>query len=243
MNSRTRLHRRLRALRADTSGLAMVEFAITLPVLLIVGLSGIEVANFAIANLRVSQIAMQTADNAARVRISIDESDVNEVMIGAQTVGAGINFGPNARVILSDLEPKTTGTAGQWIRWQRCYGAKNVASSYGVPKDSSGNTLTTGNETTKPSDQTKSVPTDGTNNTPTTGMGAAGNQVQSAASTAVMFVEVFYDYQPIVANRILGTRTLHYTAAYNVRQRTDQTMHNGGNLATSAISACSNFTS
>ena len=77
-----------------TSGLALIEFAFSLPVLLTLGLFGLETANFAMAHLRVSNIAMLTADNAARVRDSIDEADVIELFTGAKMTGASIDFAP-----------------------------------------------------------------------------------------------------------------------------------------------------
>ena len=80
------------------------------------------------AHLRVSNIAMLTADNAARVRDSIDEADVIELFTGAKMTGASINFAQNGRIILSSLEPTDGRTNRQWIRWQRCDGALNVAS-------------------------------------------------------------------------------------------------------------------
>ena len=59
--------RRLRRFSASlgncTSGLALTEFAMSVPVLLTLGLFGLETANFAMAHLRVSNIAMMTADN------------------------------------------------------------------------------------------------------------------------------------------------------------------------------------
>jgi len=58
------------------------------------------------------------------------------------------------------------------------------------------------------------------------------------AGTAVMFVEVVYDYKPIVLQRLLGARTLTYTSAFNVRQRTDQVMKNAGSLASASTAAC-----
>jgi hypothetical protein len=73
-------------------------------------------------------------------------------------------------------------------------------------------------------------------------MGPTGNQIAATPGTAVMFVEVVYDYQPIVANRLLGTQTLRYTSAFNVRQRTDQALKNAKSLATAKTSACSLYT-
>jgi hypothetical protein len=185
-------------------------------VVLTLGLGGIEVANYSIASIRCSQIAMSVADNAARVRDSIDEADINEAMIGAKQMGEGVKFAENGRIILSSLEPNAAKT-GQYIRWQRCYGKKVVTSLYGAEgKGQSDSSLK--------------------------GMGPAATAIQASTGTAVMFVEVVYDYQPIVSNRLLGALTMRYESAFNVRQRTDQTMKNGGNLATSKTSACSLYT-
>ena len=90
---------RLGRLRNDVSGVSIVEFALILPILVVIGFWGIETANFAIANLRVSQIAALTADNAGRVRDSIDEADVNELLTGAKMVGTGIDFAARGRII------------------------------------------------------------------------------------------------------------------------------------------------
>lgn len=236
------------ALRRDRSGVAMIEFAFSLPLVLLIGLVGIDTANFAIANLRVSQIAMTTADNAARVRDSIDEHDINELFIGARLVGESIRFADNGRIILSSLEPRTEapvttdGKTNQWIRWQRCYGAKEVTSSFGVPRNAANTAITNGTEasTSNPSNQLKSVPKIGTTDTPA-GMGPYGNQVAATSGTAVMFVEVVYDYQPIFWNRIVGNRTIRYKSAFNIRQRNDQVLKSGG-LATSSWSTCNRFT-
>jgi hypothetical protein len=202
----------LARLRGDCSGLAMIEFAVSLPVLLSMGLIGLEVAHYGIASLRISQIAMTTADNAARERDTIDEIDVNELMQGAKLVGASIKFSQNGRIILSSLE-QNAGKTGQWIRWQRCAGAKNVTSSYGV--QDKGKT-----DATLPA------------------MGPTGNQIAALPGSAVMFVEVVYDYQPIVGNRLLGAQTMRFTSAFNVRQRADQAIKNAKNLTSAQTSAC-----
>lgn len=223
---------RLRDLRDDADGVSIVEFALILPVLIVIGFWGVETANFAVANLRVSQIAALTADNAGRVRTSIDESDVNELMTGAKLVGTGIDFAARGRIILSDLEQNTSDATKQWIRWQRCSGAKNVTSSYGVPKKSTGTAITDATEATAPVSMADSVTTNGVSTT-NGGMGPSGNQVAAAASTAVMFVEVVYDYKPLVTDKFLGTRTIRSVSAFNVRQRTNQTLTNSGNVTPS----------
>lgn len=211
-------HLKSGTLRQDESGLALVEFALSLPILLMMGLGGVELAHYALATERVSQIAMLVADNGGRVRNSIDEIDVNEIMAGAKFVGQTIGFAQNGRIILSSLEPNAAAN-GQWIRWQRCTGAKVVGSSYGL--EDAGKTDAT-----------------------LQSMGPTGNTIAAAEKTAVMFVEVFYDYQPIVPIDYLKSRgrTMHFTAAFNVRQRSNQILRNGKSLTDDMKSLCTAYT-
>ena len=43
-----------------------------------------------------------------------------------------------------------------------------------------------------------------------------------------MVVEVVYNYQPIIPNSFLTGRQIRYESAFNVRQRTDQSLRNAG---------------
>lgn len=189
----------------DDGGLALLEFALSLPVLVTLGLVGLETANLAMAHLRVSNIAMIASDNAARVRDSIDEANVIELLTGAKMTGDSIRFRQNGRIILSSIEPNTAGaggaSTGQWIRWQRCDGAKVVTSNYG-PQGT------------------------GQTNNSLQSVGPAGNTISASSGTAIMMVEVVYDYQPLVSNSIFGARTIRYESAFNVRQRTNQAITN-----------------
>jgi hypothetical protein len=200
-----RLARFAARLRGNASGMAFVEFAMSLPVLVTLVLVGLETANLAMAHLRISNIAMLTADNAARVRDSIDEANVIELLTGSKMSGDSIRFRQNGRIILSSIEPNTAGssgaTTGQWIRWQRCDGRKNVVSRYGVQGA-------------------------GQTNASIQAVGPAGNQISASSGTAIMMVEVTYDYQPIVSNSIFGPRQIRYESAFNVRQRTNQVLSN-----------------
>jgi TadE-like protein len=191
--------------RGCESGLALVEFALSLPVLMTLGLVGLETANLAMAHLRVSNIAMMAADGAARQRDSIDEANVIELLTGAKMAGDNIQFRQHGRIILSSVERNAAGT-GQWIRWQRCDGARHTAPSYG----SQGKGQT---------DATLQY------------VGPSTNRISAASGTAVMMVEVTYDYQPIVSNSIFGPRVIRYESAFNVRQRTNQAITNVGSVA------------
>jgi hypothetical protein len=196
-----------------------------LPVLLSLGLVGLETANYAMMHLRISSIAMITADNAARVRESIDETDVNEVFLGTTLSGASIKFKERGRVILYDLEPSPDGTK-QWIRWQRCEGLKVVAPAYGRPKTAAGANITNGTEifaTNRTS--VSSAPSSATGST-MTALGPATKQIAAQPGTAVMVAEVIYDYKPLVSNALLSGTQIRYLSAFNVRQRSDHSLRN-----------------
>ncbi len=211
---------RARSIGRCNSGIAIVEFALSLPLLIGTGVGGIEVSRFVAANMQVSQIALMVADNTGRVRGSIDESDIEEVMIGARTAGEAVDFGHYGRLILSSLEPngQTGASAGQMIRWQRCFGLKNKSSSYGIQGDGA------------------------SSSSMSTGMGPSGNKITAVSGSAVMFVEVFYDYEPLMMGDLVESTELHYTAAYTVRERATQALSNLGNISAGNKRLCSRFT-
>ena len=221
--------RRLAArLRDDASGLALTEFAFALPVLLTLGLCGLETANYAMAHLRVSNVAMLTADNAARLRDSIDEADVIQLFTGAKLSGASIDFAQNGRIVLSSLENEA---GQQWIRWQRCDGALEVEPRYGQPLTEDGDPIEDGTEIFGPDRDDASEDPSSPEESDLDGMGPEGNQITAQAGTAVMVVEVTYTYQPIIPSSFLEGRRIRYESSFNVRQRTNQSIQNFANVA------------
>jgi Flp pilus assembly protein TadG len=184
-------------LSGDRSGVAFVEFAFTAPIVLSMGMLGTETAYFVITHMQVSQVAMQVADNASRVGEQdvltsrrVFESDINESFVGAEKLGETFGIFERGRVIISSLQRNADG--GQWIAWQRCRGAKQHVSSYG---------------------------TEGTGATGTRfkGMGEPGNLITAAPGTAVIFVEISYDYEALTPFDMYDTNEITYTAAFNIR--------------------------
>ncbi len=198
---RRRMRRTIRHLAQSNRGSVMLEMAFSIPFLVLVGFGGLEIANLTLAHTRVSQLGLNTADNAARIAAGsnltqpqVREVDINEVFAGAERQVAGLGFENNGRIILSSLQRNDDG--GQTIKWQRCFGNLEVASAYGVE-----GTGATGMD----------FP----------GMGPVGREVKAAAGTAIMFVEVTYEYQPLLFGAWLGPRTIRSSAAYNVREARD----------------------
>jgi hypothetical protein len=187
---------KLKSLLADIldcqNGLALVEMAYSLPILITLTAGGIELANYATVQMRVSQLAVNVADNASRMGAGlplaskrITETMINDVLSGAEAQASDLNLmgsqtetvngstttAQKARIIISDLEPVANpNTTNRYkIVWQRCRGG---ATSYTPQYGTAGQTNLTA-------------------------MGPAGRQVAPPDGTAMMFVEVHYRYQPL----------------------------------------------
>ena len=206
-HARRRTARLVRFAR-DDKAVVLIETAFTMPLLVFLGFGGLEIANLTLANTRISQVALSAADNASRIAYGSDlslprvrEVDINEVFAGVEEQSRGLDFKAHGRIILSSLERNSSG--GQWIHWQRCYGNYPVNSAYGLQ---------------------------GTGKTGTAfkGMGKPGAEVTAATGTAVMFVEVTYQYQPLAFAAWLGPRVIRTTAAFNIREGRDLQGPTGG---------------
>lgn len=183
-------------LRSDRSGLALVEFAISLPFFMGLAVAGLETANYAATTMQVNQIVVHVADNAARMGANslltakrVSEIDINDVFTGARHEGRGLTidgFHPyldpgtnqivargNARIFLSSVEPVNNPNPSNKfrIRWQRCSGpGTHYEPLYGKPG-------THGN---------------------VDGIGPAGRQVTAPEYGAVMFAEIHYHFRPML---------------------------------------------
>lgn len=184
------------------SGVAAVEMALGLPVVLMLGMWGAELGNLAITHMRVSQLAMQIADNGSRIgdvsmleSLKIYESDINDILSGANVQSGNLDLFEHGRVVISSLEvvPTTEGT--QYIHWQRCKGKRDYQSTYGP----------------------EGTGTDGS----LEGMGPAGEEVTATKGEAVIFVEIEYAYKPLISDTFVGDPVIRTTATFNVRDDRD----------------------
>ena len=199
----------LRRLLKSRSGVAATEFALAAPFLLGFGLWGIETANLALTHMKVSQLAMHIADNASRIGDTstledrkIFEEDVQDLLLGANLQGGGsLDFFTHGRAMISSLEvwdqSILSGTARsdgpQFIHWQRCKGVLPVDSSYGVENSAQPN-----------------------------GMGPTGHEVIASEDSPVIFVELVYEYQPLVSTAFVPGTRITATSAFMVRDSRDQ---------------------
>lgn len=218
----TSIGKTLKALRGDRSGLALIEFAYSLPLLTTMIMAGGELTNFTTVRMRISQISIHVADNAARMGSgtllsvkTISETQINDLFKGADLQGGKLNILANGRVILSDLEVDPVNSGKYKIAWARCKGVKNSTSTYGVPVTSN-----------------------------LVGMGPAGAQVTAPSGGATMFVEIFYTYQPVVSSKFTPKSVISEIAAMTVRDNRDLTqIYNSEGVSTAGKALCSAFTS
>lgn len=198
----TAMRNQFQRLKGDKSGIAIIEFAYCLPIFFTLGLTATEISSLAIVNTKVSQIAMSVADNLSRAKQAVPlglpqlrEHDINDAFIGANLQGEELDIYRHGRMIVSSLQQNPSG--GQWIKWQRCKGLRNVTSSYGVE-----NTGQTG--------------------TGFAGMGPVGGRVTAEPGTAIIFVEFTYQYQPVVFSiAVMGPVVLREETAFYVRDDRD----------------------
>lgn len=191
----------VRRLVNDTSGVSLIEFAFLAPVLLTLGLMGTEVAHRSIVSMQLSQLALSLADNASRlgqtdnssVTPTISEADVASIMSGAMRQGASIALGKKGRIILSSLE-YDTATGKQFIHWQRCQGELEKGSTYG-------------DEDTR----------NGLGSAPITGVGQSADKIRAAPGSAVMVAEVYYEYESLIAGRLIDDGIMRQEAVFAIR--------------------------
>lgn len=197
------LHRFARPVLADRRGVQLIELGIVLPILTTLSLAGAELTNYATTRMRVSQAALHLADNAARMGSgtlltakTVSETDINDVLTGAGMQGGNLDLYNRGRVIISDLEPVANpNTANKFkIVWQRCRGTKTThASGFGVEG--------------------------------ATNLAGIGRKEKFTAqdNNATMFVEVYYEYKPLIRTSMSPSTTMVEIAAMSVRDRRDLT--------------------
>jgi len=209
-------------LRRDTGGLALLEFALVLPIFITMSLTGAELTCYITTKMRVSQLALQLADDAARMgegsqlaAKTISETDINDLFTGAQLQSGEMDLKTNGRVILSDVEPMANpNTSGKYkIGWQRCYGSKTAPAA--PPSPAYYPRATASN---------------------ITGVGGANRLVGAQDGNATMFVEVYFVYKPLFSGALAPTSSFDEIASMSVRDRRDLTQIYNTEKAT--VSSC-----
>lgn len=192
----------IKKLRRSEAGVAMVELAYSLPIVVPLFVAGAELTNYAVTRMRISQIALHVADNASRIGTEtllsaprISEKQINDLFTGANLQAGNLDFQTNGRVILSSVEPVANPNTNNKfkIHWQRCFGNLSRVSTYGFA--------------------------DGTQYEG--GVGPEGRKATAPDNGGTMFVEVVYRYTPLMSSAFVSSLEIRETAAMTVRDHRD----------------------
>lgn len=192
-------------LRRDRDAVALMEFALALPVFLFMGCGGAELANYVTTKMRVSQAALHLADHAARMGTgtllaakTINETQINDVLTGAGLQAGELDLYANGRVIITNIEPMANpNTNNQYkVTWQRCRGSATLPLEY----------------------------TNGQTNIQD-GVGPANQKVGAPNGSATIYVKILYNYKPLFAQSFIsGLAPISDTASMTIRERRDLTV-------------------
>lgn len=195
----------------NTSGIALTEFALILPMFVFMVVGGMELAWEAVTRQRIQAIASTSADNAARKRGVIDEADISEIIAAIKQNAEGLNFEEDGKIVISSVQ-RNSANNGNWIRWQRCFGEKNKESSYGAEGK-------------------------GQNNSSFSKISNDPN-LRPPAGNAIIIAEIEYNHKPLVTDAYFGQKTFTYESVQIVRDRQDLGIGNATNIPTSAQARC-----
>ncbi len=198
-----RFGRFVRRLARSTGAVSAVELGLAMPFLMGLTLTGVEVVNLALIHVRLNQLAITVADNTSRAKQTqvngapqFREYDMNQVFRAAALQAEDLDMTNRGRVIVSSLE--LNGSGGNWIHWQRCWGKNTWASRYGVEGT-------------------------GASGTSFAGMGYTTPKMTADTNTAIIFVEVAYNYKPFFLGTLLPSKVIRKEAALYVRDDRDLT--------------------
>jgi Flp pilus assembly protein TadG len=108
MRKKTAL-RSLRRFRRDQGGVALVEFAMAFPVMLVAYCGMVDVAQMVMLNRKVTQLASTLSDLTARVQ-SVSTADIDNIFNAAQTVLMPFEVS-NASMIIANVVVDPSGVA------------------------------------------------------------------------------------------------------------------------------------
>ena len=114
------------------AGLAAVEMAVALPIMVSLLLSGVEITRFVLLNQKLERASTTIADLVAREE-TISENAITDIFEITEEVMRPFEINDNTTVILSSIIK--SGTDDPTVVWQRSYGTSSTAptgSHYGT---------------------------------------------------------------------------------------------------------------
>ncbi|MCZ7660468.1 MAG: pilus assembly protein [Xanthobacteraceae bacterium] len=126
-----RLERILRGFRADTRGVSAVEFAMVLPLMVILFVGVVQVSELASLKRKTTLVARAVADLVSQLQ-QIDQAEMNNVMAAGTAVVAPYN---TSKLKIRVTSVKIDGNKNATVVWSKVNGSSSdwSASSAGSP--------------------------------------------------------------------------------------------------------------
>ncbi|MGI9508118.1 MAG: TadE/TadG family type IV pilus assembly protein [Geminicoccaceae bacterium] len=112
--------------RRHDRGNVVVEFALVLPVLLMMMLASAELGRFVLLNQKIDRVAITMSDLVARAE-TISESELDDIFNAAAHVAEPFDLGGSGRVVISSVT--NVGGGGATVAWQRTGGGSFITAS------------------------------------------------------------------------------------------------------------------
>lgn len=107
---------RIRQLIKDTRGVAAIEFALFLPLLVVLFLGGFELSRYILINQKTEKSAYAVADIVAQ-QTSVTKAQLDQIILAASEIMRPYDIGNNGRIILTSVYKN--GTANEpTVQWQ-----------------------------------------------------------------------------------------------------------------------------
>jgi len=173
---------RLRKLKLDIAGLALIEFAYTLPIFVGFGLVGIEFANVVLARQKTERIAATIADQVASNQVPPNERQIRDMFEAVELIAAPFDFNDNGNVIVTAVvgvrDPDDDEIQNK-VAWQRCRVKDSFESRFG--EQWTGDDVAEGPEIELP------------------------NDIELRQNQMVILTEVFFPYEEIVSAELVSS--------------------------------------
>lgn len=121
----------LTRLWSDRRGALVAEFAASLPMLLILVMSGFECSRFVLLNQKLDRVTTTVADLVAQEE-DITITEINALFDAISPIITPFSFSPGGRMIVTSVVLAPDGVT-KTVAWQQGYGSLAQASKIGVP--------------------------------------------------------------------------------------------------------------
>ena len=113
------------AFARDRRAVALMEFTLFLPLVVALGMGGMELTNLTLAHQKVERLAGTSADLFARNQVKPNERQVNDSFTAIDIMSKPFDLRKQGRVIVTGIvgtADSRTGKIENKIAWQRCDG-------------------------------------------------------------------------------------------------------------------------